>query len=90
MDVNGINKNYINPNLVSAYKKNTPVTKEISDKSNKINDKIEISSEAKKLKGNRMDEAKLSEVKEKVNSGFYKTDTVLNKVVDKIYKEIVG
>ena len=90
MDVKGINNAYVNPNLVNAYNNKKGVSTEVTDKSNKINDKLELSSEAKKLKGTEMDKAKLSEVKEKINSGFYKSETVLNEVVDKIYKEITG
>jgi len=90
VDVKGINNGYVNPNLVNAYKNNKGVPSEIAEKSNKINDKLELSSEAKKLKGTEMDKAKLSEVKEKISSGFYNSEAVLNKVVDKVYKEIAG
>ncbi|GEM_PF-663927 len=90
MDVKGVNNGYVNPNLVNAYNNKKSVSKEVTKKSNKINDKLELSSAAKKLKGTEMDKAKLSEVKEKINSGFYNSEAVLNKVVDKIYKEIAG
>jgi len=90
VDVKGINNNYVNPNLVNAYNKKKSVPSEVTSKSGKINDKLELSSEAKKLKGTEMDKAKLSEVKEKINNGFYNSEAVLNKVADKIYKEIAG
>ncbi len=89
MDVKGINNQYINTNLVNAYKSNKiNINSAKPSQPTAISDKLEISSEAKKLKGQGMDKAKLSEVKNKINNGFYNSETVLNKVVDEIYKEI--
>lgn len=87
MDVKGINNQYVNPNLVNAYK-NKNVNSAKPNQPTVKSDKLEISSEAKKLKGQGMDKAKLSEVKNKINNGFYNSETVLDKVVDEIYKEI--
>ena len=87
MDIKGINNQHLNPNLVNAYK-NKSVNSAKPNQPTAKSDRLEISSEAKKLKGQGMDKAKLSEVKNKVNNGFYNSETVLNKVVDEIYKEI--
>ena len=50
-------------------------------------DKIEISEGAKALQNNSADK-KLSEIREKINSGYYNTDEVLQKVAESILKEI--
>lgn len=48
-------------------------------------DKVEISSEAKELyKLKRME--KIEEIKKKVESGFYNSDDVIDKVAEKIYE----
>ena len=50
-------------------------------------DKIEISDEAKALQSDSTDK-KLSEIKEKIESGFYNSEKVLSKVAESILKEI--
>ncbi len=50
-------------------------------------DKIEISEEAKALQNDSTDK-KLTEIREKIASGFYDSEQVLNKVAESILKEI--
>ena len=48
-------------------------------------DKIEISDEARGLVGgSELSPERVSEIREKISSGFYNTDEVLNKVADKL------
>jgi negative regulator of flagellin synthesis FlgM len=49
-------------------------------------DKIEISQEAKILQKESL--KNLEQIRQKINSGFYNSDEVLNKVADEIMKEI--
>lgn len=51
-------------------------------------DKIQISGLAKSM--NTASQEKLQAVREKMESGFYNTDEVINKVADEIQKEIGG
>lgn len=62
-----------------AVKTEAPVTSK---------DKIEISDLAKSLKS--ADQSKISAIKEKIDSGFYNSDTVIEKVAEEILKEIRG
>jgi len=53
----------------------------------KVQDKIEISAEAKILQDQKHT-AKINAIKEKVESGFYNSDEVISKVADKVFEEI--
>ena len=57
---------------------------------NKIQDKLELSKEAKSLteKGSVEDTEKLDKIKSKIDNNFYNSDSVINKVADSILKEI--
>ena len=57
---------------------------------NDVNDKIEISEEAKVKSSEIRDTTKLAEVKDRINSGFYDKDGVISSVADAILKEIRG
>jgi len=70
-------------------------TKEIKKKMNASdtqsiknpNDKVELSSEAKNLHEAQI-QSKLSEIRNKIESGFYNSDEVLNSVAGSIIKVI--
>jgi anti-sigma28 factor (negative regulator of flagellin synthesis) len=80
MEIRGITpKIFQNDDKVKSQSGKTP------EQSKK--DKIEISEEAKALQGNSTDK-KLSEIREKINSGYYNSDEVLQKVAESILKEI--
>jgi anti-sigma28 factor (negative regulator of flagellin synthesis) len=51
-------------------------------------DKIEISSEARDLAKTELSSQRMDEIRKKIDSNFYNSDTVLNKVVDKLIDEI--
>ena len=57
---------------------------------NDVSDKIEISEEAKVKNSEIRNNAKLAEIKDKINSGFYNKDGVISSVADSILKEIRG
>ncbi len=69
--------------IVDENKNNKSVKKEIQKK-----DSLEISKEAKELQQKSEQVKDFSEIKEKIKSGFYNSDEVLNKVADKILKEL--
>jgi anti-sigma28 factor (negative regulator of flagellin synthesis) len=80
MEIRGITpKIFQNDDKVKSQSEKTP------EQSKK--DKIEISEEAKALQSNSTDK-KLSEIREKIGSGYYNTDEVLQKVAESILKEI--
>lgn len=54
----------------------------------KKRDTIEISTEARDLAKAELDQQKIDEIRNKISSGFYKTDEVLSKVADKILAEL--
>ncbi len=58
------------------------------DKSVKSTDRIEISDKARKLQTNKVESHKFSEIKNKINSGFYNSKGVINKVAESILKEL--
>ena len=58
--------------------------------SKKTSDRIEISQEAKVKNTEISDTNKLSLVKERIDSGFYNNEDVINSVADSVLKEIRG
>ena len=58
--------------------------------SNIANDKIEISKEAKVRSLEIPNPTRLTEVRERIDSGFYNRDGVISDVADAILKEIRG
>lgn len=54
----------------------------------KKRDTIEISPEARNLAKAELDQQKIDEIRNKIASGFYKSEEVLSKVADKILAEI--
>lgn len=57
-----------------------------SPEEKKPTDKIEISNEAKIMQQESL--KNLDQIRQKINSGFYNSEEVLNKVADEILKEI--
>ncbi|MCL6494731.1 MAG: flagellar biosynthesis anti-sigma factor FlgM [Ignavibacterium sp.] len=80
MEIKGITPK---PIIVDETKNNKSVKKEIQKK-----DSLEISKEAKELQQKSEQVKDLSIIKERIKSGFYNTDEVLNKVADRILKEL--
>lgn len=55
----------------------------------KIQDKLEISDEAKNIQNSTStQQSRLDQISARINSNFYNSDEVTNKVADKIYQEI--
>jgi hypothetical protein len=75
--------------LVDFPKKNNNA-KNVSASAINANDKIEISQEGKVKSLEISDPQKLAVVKERLNSGFYDKDGVINSVANSILKEIRG
>ncbi|BDQ02880.1 flagellar biosynthesis anti-sigma factor FlgM [Ignavibacterium sp.] len=80
MEIKGITPKTI---IVDESKNNKSVKKEVQKK-----DSLEISKEAKELQQKSEQIKDLSAIREKIKSGFYNTDEVLNKVADRILKEL--
>jgi hypothetical protein len=56
----------------------------------KIEDKLEISDQAKVLNKENLQSKKMAVVKERIDNNFYNSDQVLKKVSEEIYKELKG
>ena len=85
MNINSIGNNYKNINQVQSKKsQNVNITADQT----KAADKLEISAAAKNLKNATVESAKLQDIKAKINSKFYNSDEVINKVADAILKEL--
>ena len=55
----------------------------------KIQDKLELSEEAKNIQNSTStQQSRLDQISARINSNFYNSDEVVNKVADKIYQEI--
>ncbi len=57
-------------------------------KENKIKDKLELSEEAKNISKTQAENANMDKIKERINNKFYDSPGVINKVADKILKNI--
>lgn len=87
MKVNGLNGVYINP--VNSKKKSDGVA--YGDQlMQKTEDKISISNEARQMQVNQTAPRDLSEIRQRLSSGYYKSDEVTGKVADSILKELGG
>lgn len=82
MEIKGITSKSI---IVEENKNNKSVKKEIQKK-----DSLEISREAKELQQKSEQVKDLSLVRERIKSGFYNSEEVLNKVAEKILKDLNG
>lgn len=81
MEINSISNN--------LYLNNLQGNKKIKDgkKDNNKVDSFELSDKAKEL-NNKADSQKLNDIKLKIESKFYDSDEVLNKISQKIYDEL--
>ncbi len=75
---------------VNEYVKKGSNSKDAKTTANVANDKLEISKEAKVKSLEIPNTTKLTEVRERINSGFYNKDGVISSVADAILKEIRG
>lgn len=80
MEIKGITPKQI---FIDETKNNKSVKKEVQKK-----DSLEISKEAKELQQKSEQVKDLSLIKERIKAGFYNTDKVLNKVADRILKDL--
>jgi anti-sigma28 factor (negative regulator of flagellin synthesis) len=72
------------PLFVTKSKNNKPEVAQNQD----AKDKIEISSEARDMAKVELSSARLEEIRERINSKFYDSDEVQNKIADKVLAEI--
>ncbi len=81
MNIKGVGNNL--NRYTELYKKQEQAT---SRQAQQKTDKLEISSAAKKLQSEGIDPKLFAEVKTKIESGYYNSDEVINKVADNIIK----
>ena len=82
MNIKGVGHN-IN-HYTELYKRQDEAS---SKQSQKKTDKLELSDTAKKLKAEGVDPKRFAEVKLKIDSGYYNSEEVIEKVADEIIKE---
>ena len=83
MKIESLNSNIYSPKQSVA--KETPKTEEQTQKQS---DSLEISAKAQELSKTFDGSKKLELIKAKIQSGFYNSDEIMNKVADAILKEI--
>ena len=81
MNVKGVGNNY--SKYTELYKKQEQAS---SRQTQKKTDKLELSDAAKRLKSEGIDPQMLTQVKTKIESGYYNSDEVIGKVADEIIK----
>ena len=86
MEIKGINNNQ----ATQYYKAvNSNTKNEASETSKpKFSDKLDLSDSAKKLSEEKVDTAKISKVKNRIEMGFYNSNAVISTVAERILKEI--
>ncbi|MCB0742762.1 MAG: hypothetical protein KDC52_14645 [Ignavibacteriae bacterium] len=82
MNIKGVGNSY--GRYTEAYKKQEQAA---SRQTQQKTDKLELSDAAKKLKSEGIDPKMMTEVKTKIESGYYNTDEVIGKVADEIIKK---
>lgn len=70
-----------------SYLSKEPVNKTTEKKEAPVQDKLEISAEAKKIQQSDVDMKKINEIKLRIKNNFYNSPEVLDKVAEKILKE---
>lgn len=85
MNIKGVGNNL--NRYTELYKKQEQTS---SRQAQQKTDKLELSDTAKKLKAEGVDPKLFSEVRSKIDSGYYNTDEVVSKVADEILKEFQG
>ena len=81
MNIKGVGNNL--NRFTELYKKQEEAK---SRQAQQKTDKLELSDAAKKLKAEGIDPKVIADVKMKVESGYYNSDEVINKVADEIIK----
>ncbi|QQS35436.1 MAG: hypothetical protein IPM56_14460 [Ignavibacteriales bacterium] len=81
MEIKGISNN-------QYFSKEVNKPKVEQENQNPQKDKLEISREAKLLQSNSAETKDLDAIREKIDSKFYNSDEVLNKVAEKILEEL--
>jgi len=81
VDIKGVGNNL--NRYTELYKKQDQAT---SRQTQQRSDKLELSDAAKKLQAEGIDPKLFAEIKTKIDSGYYNTDEVINKVADEIIK----
>ena len=85
MQINPLSNNvYLNKNNRENIKSNDEL------KESPIQDRLELSQEAQEMQKsqNQNSTKNLDKIKEKMNSNFYDSNSVINNIADKILKEI--
>jgi len=77
------NKIYLGNDVPENVKSNKEIKK------NKIQDKLELSDEAKNIQKKQVPEKNLDIIKARINSKYYESDKIINKVADKMLKDIL-
>ena len=83
MNIKGVGNNV--SRYTELYKKQEEAT---SRQTQRKTDKLDLSDAAKKLKQEGIEPKVFAEVKMKIESGYYNSDEVINKVADEILKNI--
>jgi negative regulator of flagellin synthesis FlgM len=81
VNINGVGNNL--NRYTELYKKQDEAS---SRQAQQKTDKLELSDAAKKLKSEGVDPKVFADVKMKIESGYYNSDEVINKVADEILK----
>lgn len=87
MKIDALNTSLNISKIKSANNELKASSQEDSSKKN-VGDTIEISDEAKVLISNKIDTKTFAAIQQKIQSGFYDSDEVLNKVADSLLKAI--
>jgi anti-sigma28 factor (negative regulator of flagellin synthesis) len=80
--ISGSNINLVKNNIVKKQEEQQ------KQDTSAARDRLEISEEAKSISSASIKGKNLDDIKSKVESGFYDSDDVINKVADKILKDI--
>ncbi|MGD8777588.1 MAG: hypothetical protein PVH88_01355 [Ignavibacteria bacterium] len=88
MEINSVRNNGLNQ-VNDAYNTQNKVNQAEQGKK-APSDKIEISQEAKMLQTNKVSTKDFAKIQERINTDFYNSEEVINKVADSILKEIAS
>jgi len=77
-----------NNNYYSGAKSTQKPESETNSNGKAVKDKLELSKEALNIQKSNDQETKMDKIKDRVQNNFYDKDEVVNKVADKILKQI--
>ena len=83
MNIKPISNNYSYSNRGLEGKKGKETTNE-----SKIEDKVEISEQAKVMNKENLQSKKLALIKDRINNNFYNSEEVAKKVAQEIFKDL--